>query len=154
MSTEKLPKIAVLEEAKVFMILITSRLKDAEVSKFKFSDDFMAKIEADETFLHNFDGIITDNHFGEDKLWGIEMAYNLRKRFNYKKPIVMMTVGDLSPEDSEGNIDLLMGKSALRWEDLMKMLSERSKVENPLEKIEMSFDPSRKEIFEATRRRN
>ncbi len=154
MSTEKLPKIAVLEDRKVFMILITSRLKDVEVSKFRFSNDFMDKVEADESFLHNFDGIITNNNFGEDKLWGIEMAYELRKRFNYKKPIVMMTIGDLHPKDLEGNIDLLMGKSALKWNDLMEILSERYKSRNPLEKIEMSFDPSIEEIFEAALRQN
>ncbi|MCP4050854.1 MAG: response regulator [bacterium] len=103
----KLPTVAVLDDMEIFIEAIDRSLNDAFCSGFSSCEDFLGKIEANPTLLSTFDGIITDRNFERKIMEGDELSLMkgeelvsiLRKKYNYKKPIMFNTMDEMDESE-------------------------------------------------------
>jgi signal transduction histidine kinase/CheY-like chemotaxis protein len=108
---DKLLKVVYLDDGRSFTMIWKMKLKDElHLETYLNTSSFLAKCDADASYLQSFDAIVTDYHFAEgDEHTGKSLAKELRGR-GYLGPIMLATNGDFEDDELKPHLTGAIGK--------------------------------------------
>ncbi|MBF0443122.1 MAG: hybrid sensor histidine kinase/response regulator, partial [Oligoflexales bacterium] len=120
------PHIIFIDDNIVFRNSAQRLIYDANVTAFSTPEELFEKINNDGGFLFSVSAIIFDQNFEPlSRKTGIESAEILRKKYNFKNPIILSSNEEFADDQIKDFIDLSISKELKPWYQLKNMLQNK-----------------------------